>query len=115
MDSEALLPTGFEDLEPFVDRWALENTESRWNARAGMEMAEIEAFYDAVLPRAEEALALVQPYDLASLTGPMARLYKLVLSLVHAAMAVELHGAPRARYSPFPHSIKIAVGPGPFA
>ena len=78
-------------------------------------MSDINRFYDAMLPRTEEALALIQPLDLERLEPPFARLYQLVLALVHAAMAVELHRAPRAKYSPYPHSIRIIKGPAPFA
>ena len=114
MAEEAILPAGFEDLEPFVEHWTHDQFQSRWNARAEMAMPQIQAFYDAILPRAEEALALIQPLDLEQLTGPMARLYQLVLSLAHAAMAVEVHRAPRAKYSAYPHNIRVAKGPAPF-
>ena len=115
MANEPILPAGFEDLTPYVERWAHDGFQTRWDARAKAEMPEIQAFYDAMLPRAEAALAVIQPFSLEQLTGPMARLYQLVLGLAHAAMAVEVHGAPRAKYSPYPHTIRVAVGPAPFA
>lgn len=115
MPNEEVLPAGFEDLAPFVEQWAQDGFQPRWNTRSAARMSEIQAFYDAMLPRAEAALALIQPYDLEKLTGPMARLYQLVLALAHAAMAVEVHGAPRAKYSTYPHPIRVAEGPAPFA
>ena len=115
MANETILPAGFEDLEPFVERWAHDGFQLRWNARAESEMADIQKFYDAMLHRAEAALAAAQPFDLEQLTGPIARLYQLVLALAHAAMAVEVHGAPRAKYSSYPHTIRVAEGPAPFA
>ena len=68
-----------------------------------------------MLQRADAALALLQPYDPEKLTGPMARLYQLVLALAHAAMAVEVHGAHRGKYSPYPQTIRVAEGPAAFA
>ena len=108
------LPGGFEDLEALVDYWGGEDVQTRWDRRARASMADIRAFYDTMLPRAETALAYLQPKPLDSLCPPDARLYRLVLSLAHAAMAVELHGQPRAAFSPFPHAIRVTRGPAPF-
>lgn len=115
MADEPILPAGFEELESFVKQWARDDFQTRWNVRSEAQMSQIRAFYDAMLPRAEEALALVQPLGLDQLSGPEARLYRLVLALAHVAMAVEVHGTPRARYSPYPHTIRVAEGPAPFA
>lgn len=112
---ERILPAGFEALEPLVDYWAGEDAQTRWDRRARAPMADIQAFYDQMLPRAEDALSLLQPLDLETLPRPEARLFRLVLSLAHAAMAVELHGQPRAPHSPFPHGIELVKGPSPFA
>jgi hypothetical protein len=112
---ETSLPHGFEDLEPFVACWAGEDPQIRWDRRATAPMAEIRAFYDAMVERADAALAHLQAFDLNAMPAPEARLMRLVLSLAHAAMAVELHGQPRALHSPWPHGIKLVEGPRPFA
>jgi hypothetical protein len=114
MTEIAVLPSGFERLAPLVDYWAGEDTQTRWDRRARSSMAEIKSFYDAMLPHADQALLHLQSFDLTTMPEPEARLYRLVLSLAHAAMAVELHGQPRAPFSPFPHSIKLVKGPSPF-
>ena len=109
------LPKGFEDLEPFVAYWAGEDPQIRWDRRATASMAEIQAFYNALVERADAALAHLQAFDLNAMPEPEARLMRLLLSLAHAAMAVELHGQPRALHSPWPHGIRLVEGPRPFA
>lgn len=108
------LPGEFKDLEPLTEYWAGEDVQTRWDRRARADMADIRSFYDAMLPRADEALAYLQPKPLDSLCDEDARLYRMVLSLAHAAMAVELHGQSRAPFSPFPHAIRVTRGPAPF-
>jgi len=112
---EPLLPAGYEDLEPFVDYWAGEDGQVRWDRRASADMAKIKIFYDAMLPRAKEALLYLNELDIGNLPGPETRLFRLTLSLAHAAMAIEVHGQPRALHAPFPHSIKLVKGPDIFA
>jgi hypothetical protein len=112
---EPLLPPGYEELEPFVDYWAGEDGQTRWDRRASAEMDTIRTFYDAMLPRAKEALLYLNDLDIANLPGPEARLFRLTLSLAHAAMAIEVHGQPRALHAPFPHSIRLVKGPDIFA
>ncbi len=111
---DALLPAGFEELEPLVEYWSGEDVQTRWDRRARASMDDIRGFYNMMLPRAETALAYLQPKPLDGLTAADSRLYRLVLSLAHAAMAVELHGQPRAAFSPFPHAIRVTRGPTPF-
>ncbi len=77
------LPGAFEDLEPFADYWAGDDVQTRWDRRARADMADIRLFYDAMLPRADEALAYLQPKPLEDLCDADARLYRLVLSLAH--------------------------------
>lgn len=110
----ALLPAGFEDLLPFVAYWAGDTTEQRMNARAGASMETIRAFYDAMTARAEEALQYVERFPLQQLPDDAARLFKLVLALGQAHIAVEIHGRPRAPGTPFPNSLRIARGMRPY-
>lgn len=112
---DCTLPEGFADLEPYVAYWAGEDVATRWDRRARADMPRIQAFYAVMVARADAALAYLQPRDIATLDGADARLFRLVLSLATVAMAVELHGQPRAPYSPFPHAITIVRGPRPFA
>ncbi len=107
------LPAGFEALEPFVDYWAGATNDIRWDRRARASMAEIRSFYDAAVPRADEGLAYLEQFPLDAMPDDATRLLRLLLSLPHAAMAVEFHGQPRAAASPFPHGMHIGRGPWP--
>jgi len=113
--SSVSLPKGFEDLEHLVDYWAGIDVEDRWDRRARAPMEEIRAFYDTMVARTDAILKYLEPKDISNLDAADSRLFRLVLSLAHAAMAVELHGQPRAPNSPFPHKITVPLGPRPFA
>lgn len=108
--SECLLPPAFAELEPFVAHWARETTEARRTARCSLEMDDIRAFYDAMVPRAEEALVHLEGRPLDALAGEDRRLLALVLALAQAHVAVEIHKAPRAPGTPWPNSIRIKSG-----
>lgn len=108
------LPSGFETLEPFVAYWAGETTQIRWDRRAAASMDEIQRFYDAMLEHAETALSRLQPRPLDQLENDEGRLLRLLLSLASCSIAVELHGQPRAPFSPYPHGIRVLQGSAPF-
>jgi hypothetical protein len=107
------LPPGFEALEPFVLHWAIGTTEGRLRARAEASMDEIRAFYDAMVPLADAAMNHVDAYGLADLSPERTCLATLVLSLAQAAVAVEIHGAPRAPGTPYPNSLRVLRGAPP--
>ncbi len=50
------LPAGFEDLEKWLD-WALPTMAERSARRSASSMDDLQAFYDAMLPRLDAALA----------------------------------------------------------
>ena len=56
--ADALLPAEFSDLEPFVADWCLDSEPERYAKRLASTMDEIQAFYDAIFPRAEAAIAV---------------------------------------------------------
>lgn len=102
-----MLPAGFEDLEPFLAQWDLPTFNERRAFRGGLSLEEIRRFYDAMVPRASAALALIDTYPLRGMPDDVARLYRLVLALSHASMAVEVHGAARAPYAPYPDQLHL--------
>lgn len=110
MAAEARLPAGFEDLDRFVDHWAGETTQSRLEARSSVEMPVIRSFYDAMVPRAEEALVHLEQFPMNDLPAQERTLLALVLALAQAHIAVEVHGAARAPNTPWPNSIRIKNG-----
>jgi hypothetical protein len=54
--ADDLLPPAFSDLEPWVAEWCLDSEPERYAKRLASTMGEIQAFYDAVFPRAEAAI-----------------------------------------------------------
>lgn len=111
----ATLPEGFECLAPFVEYWARDTLEQRIHARSTAAMADIEAFYAAMLPLTERAVACIDEAPLHALPPSRATLAKLVLSLAQAAVAVEMHRAPCSPGTPYPNSLRVVQGPPPYA
>lgn len=109
----ALLPPGFEALEPFVAYWVHETNDQRRQARSTARMEDIQAFYDAIVAQAEAGIAYLEAYELGKMPPDAERLFKLLLAMNHAAIAVEMHGAPRAADSTWPSPVRIAQGPWP--
>lgn len=108
------LPPGFESLEPFVERWAKDTFTERMRARCEADIVEIRAFYDAMLPLAPLAIEQIDRAPMTGLADDTGTLAKLVLALAQAAIAVEMHGAPRAPGTPYPNSLRIETGLSPF-
>jgi hypothetical protein len=90
----SLLPEGFEDLEPFID-WCLPTEAERYAKRLDSTMAELQAFYDAAMPRLEDAMAYLDQFPLNDLPDEASRLLWLCYSLVNASFPVEVWRQPR--------------------
>lgn len=107
------LPAGFEELEPYLDFWAVDTCHERWMRRSGAPMQEIQRFYDAMFARADDAIAYLDRLGLSPLPAEAQRLAQLLLALAQAAIAVEMHEQPRSPHSAWPHNIRIVNGPWP--
>lgn len=95
-----LLPHEFSQLEHLVPDWAIEDGHERYVKRVSSSMAEIQAFYDEVFPRAEEAVAYIDKFDYAEpLPEDVANLRNLLYSLITVSLAVELWRQPRVKHS----------------
>ena len=88
------LPAEFADLEPFAD-WSLETEAERYAKRLASTMDELQAFYDAALPRLEEAAAYLEQLPLDALPAEATALLQLCYSLVNASFPVEVWRQPR--------------------
>ena len=108
------LPAGFEELQPFVAWWVRDSNDERREARSTAEMSDIRHFYDAITARAEEAIVHVEKFPLDDMPPDTERLFKLLLAMNHAAIAVEMHGQPRAFDSSWPSAVRISKGPWPY-
>jgi hypothetical protein len=111
MMPDRVLPEGFEMLEPFQAYWGAPTTQERRERREAASMADIERFYTAMLAQAPAAIAHLRPFPLGAMPAPSARLMELLLALTHVAMATELHGQPRAPFTPYPHNVRLVQGP----
>jgi hypothetical protein len=92
--SGALLPPAFAGLEPWAATWCLATEPERWAQRMRTPMAQLEAFYDAFFPRAEEAIAWCDAFPLDDLPADAERLLHLLHSLLMVSYAVEVWKQP---------------------
>jgi hypothetical protein len=88
--SSLRLPQAFADLEPFVADWALPTRTQRYEARLSKPYDELVTFYDAVAPRAEEAIAYLSGLDINALPDDATRLLQLLYSMILVSYAVNV-------------------------
>lgn len=86
----SLLPEGFAALDPFVAQWALATAAERTAARDASTPEEREAFYAVAREAQGPALAWLDTKGLRAFDAADERLMRLMLSLAHVALAVEL-------------------------
>jgi hypothetical protein len=84
------LPQEFSDLEPFVADWALPTRAQRYEARLSKPFDELVTFYDAVAPRAEEAIAYLNGVDIDDLPDDATTLLQLLYSMILVSYAVNV-------------------------
>lgn len=91
--SDRVLPEPFRDLEPFAE-WALATETERNRKRLASTMAEIQEFYNAILPRMEAVVAYLNQFPLDAMPADAQRLLHLTFSLAEVSTAVELFKQP---------------------
>ena len=67
--SEPQLPGEFSELEPFAATWCLPTERERFAQRMTSSMEDMQAFYDAFFPRAEEAIQYCDKFELRRAGG----------------------------------------------
>lgn len=92
MDSE--LPVAFKELEGFVQEWAFPKFSQRQEKRLRSSMADIQAFYDAMMPRLSDAVEHLNRFPLDKMPLPERQLLELCLSLANIGNCVALWHAP---------------------
>lgn len=92
--ANALLPPQFSDLEPFAEAWCLASEPERYAKRLASTMEEMQVFYDAVFPRAEEAIVYLDGFPLHDLPDDARRLLHLVYSLIMVSFPIEIWRQP---------------------
>ncbi len=91
---ERRLPGEFSDLERFAG-WCLATEAERYSKRLASSMDEMQALYDALAPRAEEAIAYCDKFPLDELPDDALNLMRLLYSLIMVSFPVECWGQPR--------------------
>jgi hypothetical protein len=89
-----MLPREFAELETFAAKWSLATERERWAERMSSSMDEMEAFYDAILPRVEKAIAYCDKFALDDMPDDAVSLLRLVYSFVIVSFPVELWRQP---------------------
>ena len=102
----------FSDLEPFVEDWCLDSEPERYAKRLASTMDEMQAFYDAVFPRAEAAIAYLEKFPLHELPDDALRLLQLLYSLILVSFPVEIWRQPYSR-TPARASFELRIEPVP--
>ncbi len=93
-ESKPRLPAEFSDLEPFAG-WALPGERARYQKRLASSMEEMQAFYDAAMPRLEAACASLEQFAVDALPEEWAHLLWLYCSLVNVSFPIEVWRQPR--------------------
>ena len=90
-----LLPGEFSDLEPFAAKWCLPTERERYATRLASSMEEMQALYDAAMPRADAAMTYLDQFALHALSGEQVNLLHLLYSMIMVSFPVECWGQPR--------------------
>jgi len=94
MPMTSQLPPEFADLEPFAG-WALPTERERYAHRLSSTMQELQAFYEAALPRLDDAAVYLDQFPLDALPDDAARLLQLCYSLISVTFPVDAWRQPR--------------------
>jgi hypothetical protein len=84
----SVLPTEFADLERF-SQWCLATEPERYAMRLATPMSEMQAFYDAITPRAEEAISFCDKFPLDDLPEDVLNLMHLLYSMIMVSFPIE--------------------------
>jgi hypothetical protein len=92
--SNVALPSGFSDLELFAD-WAIHGERARYEKRVNSTMDELQAFYNAALPRLDDACRYFDQFAVDDLPDEGVNLLWMMCSLVTVSFPVEVWRQPR--------------------
>ena len=90
----AKLPPEFAELEPYSD-WCLPTEPERYAKRLASSMAEMQAFYDAITARAEEAISFCDKFGLDDMPEDVLNLMYLLYSMIMVSFPIECWKQPR--------------------
>jgi hypothetical protein len=91
----AMLPGEFAELERFAADWCLATEPERYARRLRSSMAEMQALYDAITPRAKEAIEYCNRFPLEEMPAQALNLMHLLYSMIMVSFPVECWRQPR--------------------
>ena len=83
-------PAQFADLETIAAPWAIASANARYAKRLNSSMDQMQAFYDAVFPRAQEILAYCNGFDINRPPEQVTSLMNVLYSLIAVSFAVDV-------------------------
>lgn len=92
---QTMLPENFSDLERFARDWCIEHEADRYKKRLASSIGELQDFYDAVTPRADEAMAYLDTVGMANLSDRDINLLRLLYALCSVGFAVDCFSQPK--------------------
>ncbi len=92
--TSTVLPEQFADLAPFTE-WVLETWRERYEHRLASTMDDMQAFYDAMMPRLEEILAYCDGFDIDDLPDGARNVLLMAFSLCEVSFPIEAWRQPR--------------------
>lgn len=93
--TEPFLPPEFADLEPWARVWAIESMNGRYAKRHASTMAEMRAFYEAVVPRGPAVIDHLERFPLDDMPEPELRLLWMMASLSTISFCVDVFKQPK--------------------
>jgi len=106
-NTNSLLPSEFETLEPFVESWAIAGAANRKQRRLASSEADRVSFFNAAKDMVAPALAYLDQKPLDQFDDKEKRLMDLVLSMCHISLAVEIQGDDEPRHAEFAKHMTI--------
>jgi hypothetical protein len=91
----ALLPAGFAALEPYAETWCLPTESERYARRLAGSVDEMQAFYDAVVPLADDATEYLEKLPFDALPEDAVNLLHLLYSMIQVSFPIEVWRQPR--------------------
>lgn len=88
------LPHEFGDLEQWVADWAIDEEAARNRKRLASSMDQLQAYYNALLPRMDAIIPHLNQYSLDALAPAEQTLLDLALMFMEVAPAVEIYKHP---------------------
>ena len=88
------LPPEFADLEPFAE-WAIPTERARYDKRVASSMDELHAFYDAAIPRLDDAMSYLEQFSMDALPEDSQRLLWMFCAVCTVSFPVEVWRQPR--------------------